>query len=622
MIPPANKFRYCSSMRSPISEKLHDAPDTMSGVLDHAFELYGRSFLRIAPYVLLSALPNAVLGVVLGSAQQSMGQLIASGAISQLFSRYFWMIPLAIAVFWFAAICYGAAHYRLGCIARGADCGFKAALKLAYQRGWRLFFIALMGLVFLMGAMMVGGVWAALCIGIFFAAALAAGDVSPVLSAIVFVVAMLPGILLVAFLIVPTLLAPCGAMLQNLSFGEALSAAFRLQTRHFWRATLMITVPFAVYTVCYSFAAGLMFVLMFFNIQANGADSLGNHLITQAITVPLMALLMPMISACTVALYWDLLMRREGYDLETRMTNLRQARALKTSSQQSSALNASPLKTSPLKTTPLKTTAVAILLTMSSATFASPCPDPQQTIATACPELYADLQSKPWLQAGIDVDTPAEPALIAQLEQLRSWPGALARAANDVDLGELMSKHYTPRKPEPPGFLQRLVEWWESLFDTSDVTGGDWSFLKRWLPTELVVRVLFFAMSGLLIAFVMVYGWREFRRYYQPSVRIPTKATEWPPRLEGLTPAAQISTLFSAFVNVLSERNRLRARAFHTHHELIELAQQPQFDRLAHSAALVLFAPNTPTIDPQHYLQACQDFLGPAVKTDVGATHA
>jgi hypothetical protein len=570
-------------MRSPISEKLHDAPDSLSGVLDHAFELYARSFLRIAPFVLLSALPNAVLGVVLGSAQQSMGQLISNGAISQLFSRYFWMIPLAIAVFWFNGVCYGAAHYRLGCIARGQDSGFVAALKLAYQRGWRLFFIALMGVVMLMGAMMMGAAWAALCIGVLFAAALAAGDVSPVLSAIVFVVALLPGLLLIAFLIIPTLLAPCGAMLQNLSFGDALSASFRLQARHFWRSTLMVTVPFSVYTLCYSFAAGLMFILVFLNVQANGADSPGNHLITQAVTIPVMALLMPMISACNVALYWDLLMRREGFDLQTRINALRAPSAVKSST-------------------------AALLLLISPSLFAT-CPDARAPIASACPELYADLQSKPWLATGIHADTRAEPRLIAQLEQLRTWQGAGETSATKVDLATLLSKHYSPRKPQPPGFMQRLSDWWKSLFDNTDATGGDWSFLKRWMPTELVVRILFFVVSGLMLAFVVVYGWREFRRFYQPAARAQIAITEWPPRLQGLTPTAQIGALFSALVNVLSERNRLRARAFHTHDELIDVAQHAQFEQLAKPAALALFAPDAPPVDPHQYQQACESFL-------------
>ena len=69
-------------MRLPITATLPNDADSISGVLDHGFELYARSFSRTWGFIALSSLPNAALGLVVGELQGSFASMAAGGALT------------------------------------------------------------------------------------------------------------------------------------------------------------------------------------------------------------------------------------------------------------------------------------------------------------------------------------------------------------------------------------------------------------------------------------------------------------------------------------------------------------------------------------------------------------
>ncbi len=308
-------------MRLPISVTLPTQADTISGVLDHGFELYARSFWRTSGFIAISSLPNALLGLVAGELQGSLVSMATGAAFSSVLAKFWWFLPLYFANLWFTLSLYNAAYYRTGMIARGRDAGFVASAKYGFAMGHRALGLALISLVLIFVAMVIAGIWLTSVIGGgVFLATTNGGDFGPFLSIVFGLLVMLPAVMIVAFVMVPIMLAPCALALRREGVIDALATGFRLMGRHFWRNIIVMAVPGALYFITYSGILGVLGIAM---LQGSViAQTTAFNILAQALVVPLIALLMPLFISSVIALFADLLLRRDGEDLKQQLAAL------------------------------------------------------------------------------------------------------------------------------------------------------------------------------------------------------------------------------------------------------------------------------------------------------------
>ena len=307
-------------MRKAITATLPDDADSISGVLDHGFELYARSFWRTCGFIVLSSLPNAGLGLVIGELQGSFASMAAGGAFGSMAGKFGWLLPVYFLNLWFTLSMYNAAYYRTGLIARGRDERFWACAKYGLRIGHKALGLALLSMFLIFIAFMISAIWigvAAVSVGTI---ALTAGEFGPFIGVVTGILVMLPAAIIVSIAMVPIMLAPCALVLRREGVFAALGTGFRLMGRHFWRNVIVMTVPGVLYSIAYSGVLGIMGVTVLKG--AVMADSSAVNALTQILVVPLIALLMPLFIATVIALFADLLVRRDGSDLRRQLDAL------------------------------------------------------------------------------------------------------------------------------------------------------------------------------------------------------------------------------------------------------------------------------------------------------------
>lgn len=307
-------------MRLPITATLPDDADSISGVLDHGFELYARSFWRTSGFFVLASLPNAALGLVIGELQGSFASMAAGGAFGTMAAKFGWVIPIYVLNLWFTLSLYNAAYYRTGLIARGRDERFWACAKYGFRIGHKALGLAMISMVLIFVAMMLSAIWvgvAAVSIG---AIAATAGEFGPFIGVLAGILVLLPPAIIISVAMVPIMLAPCALALRREGVFASLGTGFRLMGRHFWRNIIVMTVPGVLYSIAYSGALGILGVTVIKGAVI--ASSSAFNALTQIIVVPLIALLMPLFIASVISLFADLLIRRDGSDLRRQLDAL------------------------------------------------------------------------------------------------------------------------------------------------------------------------------------------------------------------------------------------------------------------------------------------------------------
>lgn len=307
-------------MRLAITATLPNDADTISGVLDHGFELYARSFWRTCGFIALSSFPNAALGLVIGELQGSFASMAAGGAFGSLAGKFGWLFPVYILNLWFTLSMYNAAYYRTGLIARGRDERFWECAKYGFRLGHKALGLALLSMVLVFIAVVIAAIWvgvAAVSIGMI---AATAGEFGPFIGVVATVLVLLPPAIVISAVMVPIMLAPCALALRREGVFASFSTGFRLMGRHFWRNIIVMTVPGVLYSIAYSGVLGIMGATVFKGAVI--ASSSAFNALVQILVVPLIALLMPLFIATVIALFADLLVRRDGTDLRRQLDAL------------------------------------------------------------------------------------------------------------------------------------------------------------------------------------------------------------------------------------------------------------------------------------------------------------
>src|SRR5690625_1206574 len=186
--------------------------------------------------------------------------------------------------------------------------------RRAKGRVWRL---VLLTIVESVGAFLaiaaIYAVMVLLFIAVFSTAALAESTAGIILGIILVPVFMLALGVLIAYIAVKLMLAPCVVMLEGTGVFAALARSWRLVKGHFWRLLGIMLLTMIIVMVVMSVVS--MPVTMGFgifmpdNLTVNLVVSSLASLISSLITIPLLAAVMAL-------LYIDVRMRKEGLDIE------------------------------------------------------------------------------------------------------------------------------------------------------------------------------------------------------------------------------------------------------------------------------------------------------------------
>ena len=256
------------------------------------------------------------------------------------------------------------------------------------------------------------------------------------------------------------------------------------------------------------------------------------------------------------------------------------------------------------------------------ASFASAsCPDPQAALSEACPELYAELDHEGLVnRLDLASDTPALPQTVEQLRSILANQQRAVKTLPSVDEAELertLSEYYQAAERKEPSFMDQLSAWWDELFgDKQERMRPDSEFWSQLLPSKALAHVLFYGLSGLILAMIVVYGWREIapfvaQRRALNAIKVPknvvSMASRWPPEVDGLSSAGALGKAYSALVAVLTARKQLPPIPGLTHNELANQFKPTQsqavetFGLLSQQAGEILFAQHA--VSPEQFQQ-------------------
>ena len=310
-------------MRAPTSAVLTQRPDTIAGVLDQGFELYARSFWRVTGYLLLAGVPNGLLGIAFIKAQEPLTAMLMAGSMLDALAKFWWLLPVWLIAFYFSIGCYGATIYRLGVIARDQDPGWWPCLRQGLSDAPKLFGQTLLLMMLFSAALFAGLAWVGLAAAAGGAAMLAASNspFAPLLIAFWSIVLVLPALALIGIAMVPMVLSPIALLLLRQGVISSIGTGFRLMGQHFWRSTTLLSVPGLLYALLSTGAGALTGIS---SIQQNwGKEADMNvQIAVQLLGIPINALLFPLLCASAIALFSDLLLRREGRDLQAQLARL------------------------------------------------------------------------------------------------------------------------------------------------------------------------------------------------------------------------------------------------------------------------------------------------------------
>ena len=264
------------------------------------------------------------------------------------------------------------------------------------------------------------------------------------------------------------------------------------------------------------------------------------------------------------------------------------------------------------------------------------CPDARFTLAEVCTPLLDQLFAAGLTEPlSLSSAQSADPALVAQLTQLVQDARAPLNETSPADadlLARTLAKYYALAPVKERGFFDRLGDWWNSLFKNNDNSASAFNsdFFNQLEPSETFARLLFYLLSGLMLAFILVHGWREVApllRAHQVDRKKRALAAAnalpiWPPVLAGASPSAQMAKIYASVVAYLSQRSALPDAPSLTHAEAsveinsarLKVELQQDFQALAQQASDSLFADAVPSLEALQASLAKADALVQASK--------
>jgi hypothetical protein len=273
------------------------APKSIGGVLDDAFQLYRQSFWAVWP---LSLLAIVLTFIIIGTA--SWRAFASLGTPEQVLAAFtsvgFWLgVVLSMA---FAFWLYGAQLLRANAVAQGESLPFGSALGRGLAITPAMLLATIVYAVVLIVAIVLPAVASALVTGLW----------PRVIVALVLCVPF-------AFLYVTYYFYLAAIAVDDTGPLTGLGRSRELVRGNWWRVTAILTVGMIILMVVY-FTAGFIAGLIATPIR----DVLMNTIVSQILNGVLSSAIMPLFPVLSLAIYYDLKLRKFGGDLAQRVDSL------------------------------------------------------------------------------------------------------------------------------------------------------------------------------------------------------------------------------------------------------------------------------------------------------------
>ena len=269
-------------MKMVFDNALPERAETIAGVLDHGFELYTRTLKQAAALIAVGATLAGVLSLMLSR----------MGSFNW---KNYWLWPFWIGIFLLGCACQAAAIYSIGLRARGRFESFRACLWFGCKDCFRMFGLMLLSLVLLGLAFAAGGMWM-YAVGASMFQFMDEFNRMPIFGPLFgflsILVLLAPLLTILAFFSVPLMLAPCVLVLLRQGVFSSVGTGFTLMGQHFWRSTLIFSVPGVLLMIASTAVQSTLLV----GISKGWVVSRPFlfELCTQLILIPAQALLMPL----------------------------------------------------------------------------------------------------------------------------------------------------------------------------------------------------------------------------------------------------------------------------------------------------------------------------------------
>ncbi len=240
----------------------------------------------------------------------------------------------------------------------------------------------------------------------------------------------------------------------------------------------------------------------------------------------------------------------------------------------------------------------------SASALAEHC-EPGLRIQQHCPVLWQQLeQSGLRAELALSEDTVLDSQMAQQIDAYLAAQQLTPPVLTPLDqsaLDRIVKQNYRKAVSKEKGWLEQLMDWWESLFKGEE-SGQSTDFFSKLMPGETAARLIFYLILGLFIATIGVLGWRELKPFLEANRALRARKTErlqaalsaWPPSIAGLTPDVAMAKLFASLVKLQTARAMLPDVPGLTHFELAQryqhLPTKDAFGELCKEAAAALFA--------------------------------
>ena len=303
-------------------------PMTAGDILDQAIRIYRYNFVPLVIIVAIVSVPIAILQVIAEVLAFPLGGLLGANTTDAVnnFDTPLQLLGQAIRIL-AALIAAVAALFQNGAITAFVSerfLGRAITVRQAYGRAFRRWLSLLLAafLVGLLYAAVLGiifGVW----LVPFFGLALAGTNLDSVTSGIFGALTLLlcclfvPAMVILIFFNTRWAFFIQAIVLENFNSTGGLGRSWKLVKGSFWRVMLMV---FVLIIIVYAFSTGPILLVSF------GALALASPIllaVANTIISSLIQIVMtPLQFAALTVLYYDLRIRKEGFDLEMQMANL------------------------------------------------------------------------------------------------------------------------------------------------------------------------------------------------------------------------------------------------------------------------------------------------------------
>ncbi|HPP73560.1 MAG TPA: hypothetical protein PLU88_00330 [Armatimonadota bacterium] len=295
-------------------------PMGFGDILDEAFDLYRNNFIL---FVGIAGVVYVPLYFVYGASNGYMQSLGPSPWSTQVPPGDFGgpditAMGLSIGVMFLTLLALmiayplvtGAVTHAISQRYLGEQTTIKHSYMVVKHRFWQLLGTGLLFSLLAGGIMTVAVISFAVMIGIG-AAIMSSGDSSTVIGAILFILGVLlaiPLTILAAYFVFRFIFAFTTCVVENRNYGKALSRSWQLSDKHGWRVLGILIIIYLIITFVSApltlFSSLISFIPYIGPIIAGVVYALLETVVT------------PMASIVVVLLYYDLRIRKEGFDLQ------------------------------------------------------------------------------------------------------------------------------------------------------------------------------------------------------------------------------------------------------------------------------------------------------------------